>query len=333
MKNMAEGAALLTFGSGDGVSVANGLRAHTTLRLLGHATSVDQLQALRKRVEAQVLLIDGVDHPELATLGLHLKANPMAAVLLCPTPRSEQPLGFLERSGALICHPLPEPSQHPAEWRRLGVILNRLATFPLSGRTPQEGIGASPQRLQLLAIGASTGGPQAIQEMFLQLRKPLPFAVLLVQHMSEGFVQGFADWLASSCAMQVRVACRGDVPVPGLVLVAPQGCHMRLSKGHRVELNHAPPEHGQRPAVSVLFRSLFEHEPSSIVAVLLSGMGQDGAQELKVLRERGCLTIVQAPHTCVVDGMPRAALALGAAKFSLKPAEIGASLNRTGDGA
>lgn len=333
MNNVTEGATLLTFGSGDGLTVANGLRAHTTLRLMGHAKSLDQLRGLRTRAGAEVLLIDGVDHPELSALGLHLRANPMAAVLLSPTPHAAKSLGFLERSGALICHMLPADSENPAEWRRLGVILNRLATFPLSGRSLTGNMGAQQPRLQLLAIGASTGGPQAIQEMFLHLQKPLPYAVLLVQHMSEGFVQGFADWLASSCAMQVRVARRGDIPVPGLVLIAPQGCHMRLSKGQRVELIHAPPEHGQRPAVSVLFRSLLEHDPASIAAVLLSGMGQDGARELKVMRERGCLTIVQAPDTCVVDGMPRAALALGAAKFSLKPSEIGSSLNRTGDGA
>ena len=167
----------------------------------------------------------------------------------------------------------------------------------------------------IIAIGASTGGTEAIAAVLPKLPKDCP-PIVIAQHIPPVFSKAFANRLNECCAMEVREAVDNDALRPGLALVAPGDFHMLLRKvgGHyRVTVKPGPRVCYQRPSVDVLFTSVAESSGPATVAVLLTGMGSDGAQGLLKLRKSGAHTIAQDEATCVVYGMPREAVELGAA--------------------
>jgi len=168
---------------------------------------------------------------------------------------------------------------------------------------------------KVLAIGASTGGTQAIEHVLRALPANAP-GIVIVQHMPEHFTAAFAKRLNGLCAMEVREARDGDAVVPGVALVAPGGKHMVLHlSGARyfARIKDGPPVHHQRPAVDVLFQSVARHAGRNAIGVILTGMGADGAKGMLAMREAGAHTIAQDEETCVVFGMPREAIRMGAA--------------------
>ena len=176
--------------------------------------------------------------------------------------------------------------------------------------------------LKAVAIGASTGGPPAIEAILSRLPKDFPAPLLIVQHIAAGFVQGFADWLATSSGRPVKVAAHDELPLPGRAYIAPDDFHMGIGTGGGIVLSKKEPENGLRPSVSYLFRSVAEILGKNSIGVLLTGMGKDGAQELKRMKERGAVTIAQDKESSIVYGMPGEAAALNAASFVLPPAKI-----------
>jgi two-component system chemotaxis response regulator CheB len=187
-------------------------------------------------------------------------------------------------------------------------------------------IERGPVRVRIIAIGASTGGPAVLQGMLAELPKDLPVPILIVQHMAAGFTQGFVQWLAQSSSLPVHLAMHGEHIRPGHVYVAPDEFHMRTERGDTVVLRKDEPEHGLRPSVSYLFRSVRETYGGDVVAGLLTGMGRDGADELRLLKDEGALTFVQDKDSCVVHGMPGEAIRLDAAALVLTPQKIAAML-------
>jgi two-component system chemotaxis response regulator CheB len=183
-------------------------------------------------------------------------------------------------------------------------------------------VNAGGNQRDILAIGASTGGPPAI----LRLLKEIPAAsgarVLIVQHIAEGFVAGFVEWLNRETTLSVRLAGAGDPLEAGVALVAPSGSHLQVRE-ERVFLSPAPPVNSCRPAVDVLFHSLADSSLASrTAAVLLTGMGRDGAEGLAALRRAGAHTIAQDENSSVIFGMPKAAIDIGAAVQILPLTEI-----------
>ena len=164
---------------------------------------------------------------------------------------------------------------------------------------------------KILAIGASTGGPKAVMGIVKRLPPDFRGSVLIVQHIASGFARGFAQWLDGECPLKVRLALEGDLLKEGEVLVAPTDSHLMVADG-RARLTYGEPVNCCRPSVDVLFASLV-HRGEEIVGVLLTGMGKDGAQGLRSIREHGGATIVQDEQSCAVFGMPKAAIALAAA--------------------
>jgi two-component system chemotaxis response regulator CheB len=165
---------------------------------------------------------------------------------------------------------------------------------------------------QLVLIGASTGGTEAIKSVLTRLPAGLP-GMCIVQHIPAGFSKAFADRLNGCCAFEVREAAQDDIVQPGLAFVAPGDYHMTLrwQQGHyRISLDQSPPVHHTRPSVDQLFKSAI-HAGRRAVSVLLTGMGSDGAQGMQELKKLGAHTIAQDEETCVVYGMPRAAAQLG----------------------
>lgn len=164
----------------------------------------------------------------------------------------------------------------------------------------------------LLAVGASTGGPQALAHILGRLPADYPAALLLVQHVDEAFAQGLADWLGQRTPLTVRIAREGDVPKAGTVFLASTANHMTLNSVGQLHYCEEPKSKIYRPSVDVLFESLVHHAPRPGTAVLLTGMGRDGAAGMALLHAKGWTTYAQGPKTSVVYGMPRAAAERGA---------------------
>lgn len=180
---------------------------------------------------------------------------------------------------------------------------------------------------RLVLIGASTGGPIALHRILAGLSGPLPCPALIVQHMTAGFTLGMARWLAGSLPMAVEVAHDGGVAAPGTAYLAPDGAHLAM-RGNVLRLEQTLTADGHRPSVDVLFESVAQSDLAECtVAVLLTGMGRDGARGLLALRQAGAWTIAQDADTSVVYGMPRAAVELDAASEVLPLDAISRRLN------
>jgi two-component system, chemotaxis family, protein-glutamate methylesterase/glutaminase len=171
---------------------------------------------------------------------------------------------------------------------------------------------AAPTRI--VAIGVSTGGPNALQYVFSQLPAEFSGSIVAVQHMPDGFTELFARRLDETCPMRVKEAQSGDLLLAGRVLICPGNRHMkvkRLPLGNVAILADDEPVNGHRPSVDILFRSVAEEFGPQSIGVLMTGMGEDGAAGLGAIRAAGGLTIAQNQDTCVVFGMPRAAIERG----------------------
>lgn len=195
--------------------------------------------------------------------------------------------------------------------------------LPLAG-SARTGPG---QRYEVIALGASTGGPAAIVEVLRGLSADYPLAVLLVLHINEPFGAAFADWLDGQTSRRVAYALDGEpvAAAAGRVVMAPPGRHL-VVRGGRLRLTLDPERHSCRPSVDVLFESVAREYGSAAAACLLTGMGRDGAAGLLEVRKSGGLTIAQDEATSVVYGMPREAVLLGAVEHVLPLGEIASAL-------
>ena len=176
----------------------------------------------------------------------------------------------------------------------------------------------------IVGIAASAGGPTALATVLGSLSPDLPISLVVVQHLPRGFAPSFVSFLQSRCSLTVKLAEVGTVPVPGTVALAPDGHHLELIDG-KFALTSSPPVEGHRPAGTVLLRSLASLG-SQAIGVVLSGIGRDGADGLRAMRERHAVTFAQDAATSVVYGMPRAALEEGGAQQVLPIGEIGRAI-------
>jgi two-component system chemotaxis response regulator CheB len=195
------------------------------------------------------------------------------------------------------------------------------ASERLPGDSSLGGITARMQRLsnpskpEMVLIGVSTGGPVALAQLLPAIPGDIGVPILVVQHMPPIFTKALADSLDAKCAVHVREAMHGESLEPNTVYIAPGGRHMRLGMGPEsqpvLELADDPPENNCRPAVDYLFRSVANRFPGRAMAVILTGMGSDGALGLRLLKRNGCFVIAQNDASCVVYGMPKAAVDAG----------------------
>jgi two-component system, chemotaxis family, protein-glutamate methylesterase/glutaminase len=173
---------------------------------------------------------------------------------------------------------------------------------------------SAPRPTKLVAIGVSTGGPQALEFLLAQLPPDFPGSIVIVQHMPEGFTEMFSRRLDEICSLRVKEAQSGDILQAGRVLVCPGSRHLRvkrLTMGDVVVLSDEARVNGHRPSVDVLFNSAAEEFGKQAVAVLMTGMGDDGAEGLGAVKKAGGMTIAQNEESCVVFGMPKAAIERG----------------------
>ncbi len=169
-------------------------------------------------------------------------------------------------------------------------------------------------KIKVVVIGASTGGPQALQKLFSRLPSDFPAPIICVQHICLGFLQGLIDWLAKSCQLSIQIAQSGDIPKPGRIYFPAEKQHLELDTQGRFIHSDAPPVVGHRPSVTVTFESVAKFYGKATVGILLTGMGRDGSEGMQAIAQAGGLTVAQDEATCVVFGMPKEAIKLGTVK-------------------
>jgi two-component system chemotaxis response regulator CheB len=193
----------------------------------------------------------------------------------------------------------------------------RTAPTPVFVEQPKAnkpGFRARKEPTKIVAIGISTGGPNALQYLLAKLPGDFPGSIVVVQHMPEGFTHMFAQRLNESCAIDVKEAQSGDLLVAGRALICPGDRHIKVRRmplGNTVVLSDDSRVNGHRPSVDILFRSVASEFGSRAVGVLMTGMGEDGAVGLGLIKNAGGLTIAQSEESCVVFGMPKAAIERG----------------------
>lgn len=170
----------------------------------------------------------------------------------------------------------------------------------------------SAREIKLLAIGSSTGGPAALYKMLDGFPADFSIPIVIVQHISFGFMDGLVSWLGGGCKLQVQVGTHGQKLQPGTVYMAPDDAHMVVDSFSRIRLQQDPPINGHRPAVTALFHSVASAFGPNAMGIIMTGMGSDGAAGIQAMRKAGAITIAQDEASCVVFGMPKEAIALGA---------------------
>lgn len=230
---------------------------------------------------------------------------------------------------------------------RVAVSKNARRTNPMASSAPApklsaDAVFARPRQTamtrtteRIAAIGASTGGTQALEQVLTGLPRGSP-GIAVVQHMPEKFTQAFAERLDALCAIEVREARHGERLLPGHALIAPGGKHMTLKRSgayYHVEVIDGPLVNRHRPSVDVLLRSVAACAGSNALGIIMTGMGDDGARGLKELLDAGGSTIAQDETSCVVFGMPREAIRLGAAQHVLPLASFPSAILEWSQGA
>lgn len=282
---------------------------------------MDGFAATRKIMETApvpIVIVSGQIEPrEVATTFRAIEAGAVAVVA--------RPRGPGHADHAAAARELVQTVKLMAEVkvvRRWATSIPRAQAIPVAAPPAPAG-----GEFDLVVIGASTGGPAVLSQILAGLHPQFAVPVVIVQHIAAGFTQGLADWLAQSAARPVHLAAADKPLLAGEVYIAPEGHQLGIGPGLRCMLTPDPPEHGMCPAVSCLFRSVAGASAPRTVGVLLTGMGRDGAAELKLLRDRGATTVVQDAASSVVHGMPGEAIALGAAAYIRSPAGIVQLLN------
>ncbi|MBI4523299.1 MAG: chemotaxis-specific protein-glutamate methyltransferase CheB [Deltaproteobacteria bacterium] len=286
-----------------------------------HMPKMDGFEATRRIMEthaAPIIIVSGSsDSQEVAAT---FRAVEVGALAVLPRPKG---IGD------------PEHEATVSEFVRTVKLMSevkvvrrwaRLKKTPSCLPTQTFGLERPAAKIRVVAIGASTGGPIALQTILSQLKNDFPVPLLVVQHMCPGFVQGFADWLSHATGFSVHVASHGEPILPAHAYVAPDGFHMGVAAPDRIELRRDEPMNGLCPSISYLFRSVATVYGQNAVGVVLTGMGRDGVEELKLMKDRGAVTVAQDEESSVVPGMPGEAIKLDAASYVLSPDRIAAML-------
>jgi two-component system chemotaxis response regulator CheB len=269
-----------------------------------HMPGMDGLEYLEKlhpRIRVPVVVVTSISSEESDAV---FRALELGAVDYIQKPRLDElaelaPV-FREKIKAAASVRVRSAPGRPSS-RRAGSIAARARTHALDRKT-------------LIAIGASTGGTEALKEVLIRLPKDIP-PILIVQHIPPVFSAAFAKRLDELCAFEVKEAEDGDAVRPGRALIAPGGFHMRLKRrtqGDVVTLDQEPPVQRHRPSVDVLFRSVARELGARAIGVILTGMGSDGAEGLLEMKKAKARTIAQDEESCVVFGMPKEAIRVGA---------------------
>lgn len=210
------------------------------------------------------------------------------------------------------------------DWQRMGRLLREkvrlLSRVKVTQRTKasrrryislDQQQDKAARHYSIIGIGVSTGGPGVLRQMLKKLPEDFSPGIVVVQHMTDGYTQGLADWLDNECSIRVKVAEDGERVQDGTVYIAPDRYHIRIAPGRKIRYDDSPATGGHKPAADVLLKSIAATCGASAIGIILTGMGKDGAEGIKQIKDAGGFTMAQSQDSCVVFGMPRVAIELG----------------------
>ncbi|MDP3097617.1 MAG: chemotaxis-specific protein-glutamate methyltransferase CheB [Syntrophales bacterium] len=318
------------------------LSSDPTIRVIGTASDGEEaVRAVRDKrpdVVTMDIIMPKMDGFEATRIIMETTPTPIVIVSASANSKEVEKTFRAIEAGALAAISKPMGVTHPKYTqlaKELITTVKLMSEVKVIKRRPQErkrGVISGESTagmitpvtldLKVVAIGASTGGPLAIEAILSGLPKDFPAPLLIVQHIAAGFVRGFADWLGNSSGVPVKIAAHGEYLLPRQAYIAPDDLQMGVEHGGRISLSSSEPENGLRPSVSWIFRSVNEVFGKNAIGVLLTGMGKDGAQELKRMKESGAVTIAQDKASSIVYGMPGEAVTINAAAYVLSPGRI-----------
>ncbi|MCC6502997.1 MAG: chemotaxis-specific protein-glutamate methyltransferase CheB [Deltaproteobacteria bacterium] len=313
------------------------LESDPEIRIAGEACSGEEAVEFVRTSRPDVITMD-ISMPRMdgheATSRI-METNPVPIVIVSANYNKDQ-VGQSFRAmeaGALAIVEKPSGIGHADYERSAGELIKtvklmsevrvvrrwrKTRPLPLAPREPLR----ETRNIKAVLIGASTGGPPVLQTVLAGFHTGFPAPILVVQHITNGFIEGMLEWLGAAISLPVALAKDGERALAGHVYFAPDDHHMGIDASGRLCLSAGAPENGIRPSVSHLFRSAIESYGGEVVAVLLTGMGRDGADEMKKIRDLGGVTIIQDKESSVVYGMPGEAARLGGAAYVLTPERI-----------
>jgi len=322
------------------------LSSSPDIQVVGKARNGQEALALIPKVQPKVICTDlhmkGMDGLEFTK---QVMANDPRPILVISTSVQKEDIHTifeLLQAGAVDVFPKPSTglaSDYEQVKRDLiGKIriLSGVTVFTKRQQPPTKAIEVNTptaftnitRSMRVVAIGASTGGPQAVHKILAQLPADFPLPIICTQHISQGFLQGLVDWLAAECKVKVKIAQVGESPLPGTVYFAPDKSHLELDAQGKFIYSSSLPVDGHCPSITVTFKSIAKFYGRAAAGVLLTGMGRDGAEGMRAIAQVGGLTVAQDEKTCVVFGMPKEAIALHAVQHVLPIQEIAPVLLR-----
>jgi len=274
---------------------------------------MDGLEAIRQIMAARpapIVVVTSIDLDR--ELGVTTQATKLGAVSVLRRPEGMASPGYRTFAGSLI-----------QQVKLMSSV--KLVHRPLDGRDTRNTVAAPPSgnitplgalnrttKTEIVAIGSSTGGPAALHKLLTGLPGTFPLPIVIVQHISFGFVKGLAEWLNDACEIRVKVGEQGERLQGGTAYIAPDDSHLQVDRFNKITLSSNEPVGGFRPSVTPLFQSAAHNYGAAAIGVILTGMGSDGAAGMLAMKQAGALNLAQDEATCVVFGMPKEAIALGA---------------------
>lgn len=310
------------------------------ITVVGEARNGLEAVAMAESLRPDLITMD-VEMPELdgleATMRIVGKVPTPIIIVSSQANASEVELSLeATRAGALMVLPKPAGPGSPRfreQQAHLVAMVKAMSDVKVVRRwgastptRPQRSLSSRPvrpaERPRILAIGASTGGPAALRDLLDALPASFPLPVLVVQHISKGFVNGLANWLGANTKLEVRVAAESELVRPHVVYLAPDDQHLGIHDDGRIQLSHAPLIGSFRPSATHLFASAAAAYRNRMIALILTGMGDDGVTGLRAVHAAGGLVIAQDEATSIVYGMPREAVRAGVVTTTLALADI-----------
>ena len=327
-------------------TIAQQLNGDSEIQVIGSASNGREALQMLPQLQPDVITLD-VEMPHmdgLSTLREIMKNYPRPVIMFSSLTKE----GAAETIQALILGAvdfIPKPDNRldiRAAMADMGVKIKVAArakvktvaprllahAHQLPSVQPEKRVHAYLKKTPVILIGSSTGGPSALSEIVPALPAGLQSPVVIVQHMPAGFTRSLSERLNSLSPLSVKEAEPGDMLLTGQVLLAPGGFHLTLDENEQVALNQKPAVHGVRPAVDVTLNSLIQRFGTHVVAVILTGMGNDGTHGASLLHSSGGYVIAEHESTCVVWGMPRSVVEAGAANAVLPRPQIARAIER-----